>query len=317
MTMREATPRERQQFYSEEWKKEDLPGFILHTLSLREFAFDHKGKGPSDRYNQFMTPEELTDFLRNKSPYAAYGSVALYERPSKREKWLKSELVFDIDAKDLPLKSCDCTGESVCEKCLNDARRITASFADTLRSDLAIKNIHFVYSGRGFHIRVADDSIMEMGQAERSQLVEYVTGSMIPPDLTMALGYSKVFRDRMARTFDQLSEEKLADSGIRKSLLKKIESEKREVLNAIERGHFKEIKNLEGMGKKSFHKFIDFLTRLNSEFTDGKVTIDTKRILRLPSSLHSKVSRKCTLIKDIDNFSFEEAIPQFLREGEK
>ncbi|KXB03382.1 hypothetical protein AKJ47_02395 [candidate division MSBL1 archaeon SCGC-AAA261G05] len=313
--MREATQAERQRFYSEEWKKEDLPVFILHTLSLREFAFDHKGKGPSDRYNQFMTPEELTDFLRNKSPYAVYGSVALYERPSKREKWLKSELVFDIDAKDLPMKSCDCTGGDVCEKCLNDARQVTASFADTLKSDLALKNIHFVYSGRGFHIRVADDSIMEMGQTERSQIVEYMTGSMIPPDLTMALGYSKVFRDRISRTFEQLSEEKLADSKIRKSLIKKITSEKEKVLSAARKGRFKEIKGLEGMGEKSFQKFLGFLTRLNSEFTDGKVTIDTKRILRLPSSLHSKVSRKCTLVRDIDNFSFEEAIPEFLREG--
>lgn len=314
LSMRQATMEERRKFYSEEWKKEDIPEFILHTLSLREFAFDHDGQGPNDRYNQFMTPEELTEFMQNRAPYAVYSSVALYERPSNREKWLKSELVFDIDAKDLPMKSCDCKDNNVCVDCLNDARKVTATFADTLESNLALKNIHFVYSGRGFHIRVADESIMGMGQAERSQIVEYVTGSMVPSDLTLALGYSKVFRDRVSRTFEKLDDEKLSESKIRKSLIKKIMNEKNQVLNALRKGHFNEIKNLKGIGEKSFKKFLNFITRTNSEFTDGKVTIDKKRILRLPSSLHSKVSRKCTLIRDIDNFSFEEATPDFLSE---
>ncbi|MBS3815104.1 MAG: DNA primase catalytic subunit PriS [Hadesarchaea archaeon] len=315
LEMREAKPEERQRYYNEEWSKEDLPEFVLHSLSLREFAFDHKGKGPNNRYNQFMTPEELTDFLKNKAPYAVYGSVALYERPSERKKWLKSEVVFDIDAKDLPIKSCDCTGGDVCEKCLNDARRVTKNFADTLRSNLALKNIHFVYSGRGFHIRVVDDSVMEMSRNERSQLVNYVTGGTIPSDLTMALGYSKIFRERLARTFENIDEEKFKDIGIRTKLRNKIKKEKEKVLRDIKKGEFKEIQDMKGMGSKSFKKFMNYLARLNSEFTDGKVTIDTKRILRLPSSLHSKVSRKCTLIKDIDSFSFNEAVPNFIREG--
>ncbi len=146
--MRETTPEERKRYYREEWSSNDLPDYILHNLSLREFGFDHGGEGPNDRYNQFMTPDELSDFLSNKSPYSAYSSVALYERPSERRKWLKSEIAFDIDAKDLPFKRCDCTGESVCELCLNDARRVTANFAETLSSDLGLDNIHLVYSGR-------------------------------------------------------------------------------------------------------------------------------------------------------------------------
>lgn len=313
--MREATVEERKRYYRKEWSLKDLPDYVLHSLSLREFGFDHDGSGPSDRYNQFMTPDEFSDYLKDNYPYAVYGSVAFYEKPSQRKKWLKSELAFDIDAKDLPFKSCNCTGESVCELCLNDARRVTAEFGETLSSDLGLEDISYVYSGRGFHIRVSDDSIMKMGQATRSQLVEYITGNIVPPDVSLSLGYPRIFRKRVLRTFGNITEEDLVDEDIRRDAARKIMEKKDKVKGLIKGGELEKINDLEGIGSKYFKKIIQLFTRLNSEYTDGKVTIDKKRILRVPSSLHSTVSRKCTELKDIDNFSLDEAVPQFLRES--
>lgn len=315
MQLKSSTPEERRQFYAEEWSKHDLPDFILHTLSLREFGFDIDGSGPSHRYNQFMTVEQLADFLRNRAPYAAYASVALYEQPSMRKGWLKSELVFDVDAKDLPLKTCGCSGENICEQCLDDARKVAIQFAETMRSDLDLHNIHFVYSGRGFHVRVTDEAVMVLEQTERAQLVEYITGNIIPTDVTMAMGYSRVFRERVARTFEGLNEQQLSQvQGMRKGLARRLIEEKEKVLAAVRRGRLQELESFEGMGPKTFRQLLEFLTRLNSEFTDGKVTIDTKRILRLPSSLHSGVSMRCMLVRDIEHFSLEHAIPKFMRE---
>ena len=314
MQFREATPDERKCFYSEEWNKKDLPDFILHTLSLREFGFDY-GEGPSHRYNQFMTVEQLSDFLKNRAPYAAYASVALYEQPSMRKGWLKSELVFDVDAKDLPIKTCGCSAGAVCEKCLDEARQIASMFAETLRSDLDLRNINFVYSGRGFHIRVNDDAIMTMEQTERTQIVEYVTGSIVPTDMTIAFGYSQVFRDRVARVFDRLDEQKLIEIGMRKALVQQLIKEKEKVIAMMRKGKLQDLQNFSGMGQKTFGQLVDYLMKLNSALTDGKVTIDTKRILRLPSSLHSGVSMKCVLVRDIEHFSIESAIPKFMREG--
>lgn len=312
--MREARPEDRKKYYREEWSIKDVPDYIIHNLSLREFGFDLDGSGPSDRYNQFMTPEELSDYLKDNYPYAVYGSVALYERPSERKKWLKSELAFDIDAKDLPFKRCDCTGESVCELCLNDAKRTAAEFGETLESDLGLDNVSYVYSGRGFHIRVSDESIMEMGQPTRSQIVEYITGSSIPSDFSLALGYSKVFRKRVRRTFQNLGVEELMNNNFSKNIAGKLIENKERIMNLIDEGDIEGIKEIEGIGPKSFEKVMQILTRLNSEYTDGKVTIDKKRILRVPSSLHSTVSRKCVEISDIDNFSFDNVVPNFLRE---
>ncbi|MEM2907780.1 MAG: DNA primase catalytic subunit PriS [Candidatus Hadarchaeales archaeon] len=315
MQLKEATLQERLQFYREEWNKRELPDFILHTLSLREFGFDLDGSGPSHRYNQFMTVEQLGDFLRGKAPYAAYASVALYEQPALRKGWLKSELVFDVDAKDLPLKSCNCASGMVCEKCLEDARQISLQFAETMRSDLDLHNIHFVFSGRGFHIRVTDESVMRFEQTERAKVVEYVTGCVVPTDVAMTLGYSRVFRERVASVFNRMDEQRLLQvQGMRRSLAQQLIKEKERVLAAIRAGRFQELERFEGMGPKTFRNLLEFFTRLNSEFTDGKVTIDTKRILRLPSSLHSGVSLKCMLVRDMEHFHLEDAIPKFVYE---
>jgi DNA primase small subunit len=154
-----------------------------------------------------------------------------------------------------------------------------------------------------------------MEQTERAQVVEYVTGSVVPADMTIALGYSRVFRDRIARTFSRLDEQKLVDIGMRKALAQQLVKEKEKVIAMMRRGELRDLQGFSGMGEKTFRKLVGNLVKLNSALTDGKVTIDTKRILRLPSSLHSGVSMKCVLVKDIENFSIESAIPKFMREG--
>ncbi len=57
------------------------------------------------------------------------------------------------------------------------------------------------------------------------------------------------------------------------------------------------------------------IASLNLTLVDAKVSIDLKRILRLPSSLHSGVSMKSTLIKNLETFDpFQDAVPKFVYE---
>lgn len=236
-------------------------------------------------------------------------SVALYEQPSRRAGWIKSELAFDVDAKDLPVKPCGCGQGEVCECCLEEARRVVMLLSDVLSSDLGLRDLRFSYSGRGFHLRVLDEAVSKLEQNERAQLVSYVTGSVIPTDLSFVLGYSKVFREFAARTFERLSEEKLKE--VFPKVVQRIQEKKREVLEALRQGRREEIKRL--VGKEE--KLLEFLAKLNAGWVDGRVTVDVKRILRLPSTLHSGVSMKCVPIKDIENFSLDQAIPKFILEG--
>ncbi|MGZ7117481.1 MAG: DNA primase catalytic subunit PriS, partial [Methanobacterium sp.] len=164
---KQATREERRIYYKEEWDIKQVPDFILDFVENREFGFDHFGRGPNDRYKVFNTPNYLKRFLKSKTPFAAYCSVAFYEKPRRRDGWIKSELVFDVDAKDIPLRTCGC--DNVCEICLNEAKEIVGGISDALKQDLGLKNIHLVYSGRGYHVRVLDEDIMKLDSDVRSE----------------------------------------------------------------------------------------------------------------------------------------------------
>ncbi len=313
----EATPAERRRYYREEWGLSQVPDFILDTLSEREFGFDHTGDGPNDRYNLITTPAQLEGVLISAAPYAAYSSVSFYSRPERRKGWRGAELVFDVDAKDLPLRRCSCVPGEVCEVCLDDARGYILEVAEVLREDFALKELHFVYSGRGYHLRVLDEAVLEMQSQERAQVLDYVAGGVIPEAelLELRRGYPRVFRQRILRLLSLLNREVMRGSGIAPKRAAALLRPKtlRRVANELEEGSFATLREVLGGG--GFARFLELVRRLNAEMLDAKVTVDVKRILRLPSSLHSKVSMKCVYVKDIERFDpFKHAVPRFVRE---
>ncbi len=314
-----ATLEERRIYYREEWDITQVPDFIIQSVENREFGFDHFGKGPNDRYKVFNTPEYLKRFLKAKTPYAAYCSVAFYEKPRKRDGWIKSELVFDVDAKDIPVRTCGC--DDVCEICLGEAKEIVKGLIDTLKGDLGLKNIHLVYSGRGYHLRFLDENVMEMNSDVRSQILKYVVGADLPRDkydddyeiynlehFSIPFGYPRVFTQRVKYTIEHLTPDSKLDD-VNQKLLKDVLTNR----NLLERNQWGLFKT--NIGPIRYKKVIKAITSLNMGLVDAKVTIDLKRILRLPSSLHSKVSMRCTEVKNIETFDpFRDAVPDFVWE---
>lgn len=319
MELKAATPNERRQYYREEWNVNDVPDFILNTLTQREFGFDHVGRGPNDRYRVFQEVDYLRKFMRIRTPFAAYSSVAFYHKPRRRDGWIKAEVVFDVDAKDIPIRTCGC--ENVCEICLGQAKDIVHGLVDTLKGDLGLKNLNVVYSGRGYHIRVLDDLVMPMDSDVRSQIVKYLVGSDVPRSeysshgmkyklehFTIPFGYPQVFTQRVKQALLSLSLDTEIDDvskDIKKAVIKH-----RELLNDDEWGLFRK-----EIGPVRYGRLIKGIASLNLTLVDAKVSIDLKRILRLPSSLHSGVSMKSTLIKNLETFDpFSDAVPKFVYE---
>ena len=230
-----ATLKERRQYYREEWSENDLPEFISTDIKKREFGFDHNGTGPNDRYKVFKGKESLRKFLRYKAPFAAYISVAFYNNPRRREDWLKAEYIFDVDAKDIPIRSCQC--DSVCEICLGEALEIVNTLIDTLQTDLGLKDIHLIYSGRGYHIRILDEEMMTAGSELRSEVLKYAAGAEVPksqfvnPEISnqsfnfehfsIPVGYSKIFTDKVKFNIQHLVGNQKLD-GINPKLMKDI-----------------------------------------------------------------------------------------------
>lgn len=317
-----ATIKERRQYYREEWSEKDLPKFITDGLPRREFGFDHQGRGPNDRYKTFQGIESLRKFLRYRSPFAAYISVAFYNNPRRRGDWIKSEFVFDVDAKDLPIRSCNCEG--VCEICLGEALYLVNDLIDTLRSDLGLNNIHLIYSGRGYHIRILDESVMEGDSDLRAEVLKYVVGAKIPrtaysqeesaspaynlEHFSIPVAYPALFTKRLKLNIQKLTGIEKID-GINPKLLKDI-IKFRQFLDENEWGLFKS-----KIGPIRYKNMVYAMSCLNLAQVDAKVSIDLKRILRLPSSLHSKVSMKCVEVKNPETFDpFKYAVPKFVEE---
>ncbi|MFA0834483.1 MAG: DNA primase catalytic subunit PriS [Methanobacterium formicicum] len=319
MELKAATPNERRQYYREEWNVKDVPDFILNTLTQREFGFDHMGRGPNDRYRVFQDSDYLRKFMRVRTPFAAYSSVAFYHKPRRRDGWIKAEVVFDVDAKDIPIRSCGC--DNVCEICLGQAKGIVQGLVDTLKGDLGLKNIHVVYSGRGYHIRVLDDMVMGMDSDVRSQIVKYLVGSEVPRSeysshgmkyklehFTIPFGYPQVFTQQVKQALLSLNLDTEIDDVSRD--IKKAVIKHRELLNDDQWGLFRK-----SIGPQRYARLVKGIASLNLTLVDAKVSIDLKRILRLPSSLHSGVSMKSTLIKNLETFDpFRDAVPKFVYE---
>ncbi|MDI9624763.1 MAG: DNA primase catalytic subunit PriS [Methanothermobacter sp.] len=316
----EATPKDRKKYYTREWRIEKIPDFIRENIHLREFGFDHTGQGPNDRYKFFPNEKLLTKFIRYRAPYAAYSSVALYDRPWKREGWISSELVFDVDAKDIPVRPCKC--DNVCEKCLDQAKEIVAMIIDTLEDDLGLEEIHIIYSGRGYHIRVLDPIILKSDSEVRSQILKYVIGGDVPrlsytdfdgnirnlDHFMVPLGYPKVFTERSRYIILHLNGDERIEDITRQTMNKILEY--RNLIRADRWGEFKGI-----IGPMVYKRLIKGVAKLNLQLVDARVTVDLKRILRLPSSLHSKVSMICTHVDDLESFDpLRDAVPDFVKE---
>ncbi|MFQ5887812.1 MAG: DNA primase catalytic subunit PriS [Candidatus Hydrothermarchaeales archaeon] len=323
----EATPTERKVYYNEEWKPSDVPSFLKNSIVYREFGFDHDGSGPKDRYNQFKDMTQLEAFLKNRSPFAVYSSISYYKEPANRKGYEKAELVFDIDAKDLPVKNCCSQGE-VCNTCLETAKDFVLNIEEILKNELGLNNIHFIYSGRGYHIRILDDDIMNFTDTERAYILDYISGSTLPKRSAerdpwlLSKGHTRIFKDRVKWTLKNMSLKDLEDiEGIGRITARELFEAKDKIIREIDEteGSLKAehpFKMLEDILKeKRYAQFLEYITRLNASVLDAKVTVDVKRILRLPSSLHSKVSMKCMEIDNIERFDpLRDAVPKFVGE---
>ncbi len=313
MQLREATKEEIQQFYREEYNIEEIPKYITKNIQKREFAFDRIGKGPRDRYNQYTQLKYLEKVIKAKKPYATYSSVALYDDPTKRSGWEGAEMVFDVDAKDNPIRTCQCKEGEICEKCLEEAKEIILRISDNIK-ELGYKDIHYVYSGRGYHIRIQDSELLKLDSITRTEIVNYCLGAEVPrldeglQHFTIPFGYPQVYTNWFEYTIKHL-EKTRRYPGLNRQLKNDIIN-RQELLNTgqwgLVRGQIK---------PERYDKLMGMVAGINRLLCDTKVSVDTKRILRLPSTLNYKVSMKCMTINYIETFNpFDDAVPRFVEE---
>ncbi|MFC7227395.1 DNA primase small subunit PriS [Salinirubellus salinus] len=253
------------------------------------------------------------EFLARERPRHVYFSAGRYDHPGAdsmgQKGWRGADLVFDIDADHLPGvdEEADPYGEM-----LAAGKEALVALLDFLVDDFGFEDLTVVFSGgRGYHVHVRDEGVLELSREERREVVDYVRGLGIefddlvrtesvagigrktPADkrtLSVAGGWSRrVHRHVMAlvEELDGLDE----DDGIAR--LREFdgvgEGKARAALNAVrsnreavERGNIDVHSAVYSVSKH----LLEETRAADAAPIDEPVTTDVNRLIRLPGSLH-------------------------------
>ena len=300
-------------FYFDHFKLIHVP----ENPNQREFGFQKFNSGMS-RHISLKTDKELHLLLMQKIPSDIYCSNACYSFPNlpmNEKDWKNAELIFDIDAKDLDVKSRDthscikCTEcneiallQQSCPKCnSNKLSKITLSCNDCITStktqvkklkeilinDFGISSdsIQVFFSGNeGFHIYVNNSDYQELGSKERAELVDYIMFRGVIPE---TFGFKKF-------NSGKTSLPEFGESGWRGRLSNAIYGSKSKRTQVS--------RTIISSGYAAFQKQLEMLKDQIGVRIDPNVTVDIHRIFRLPGSLNSKSGLAKIIVNDIDKF---------------
>lgn len=193
---------------------------LPEDIASREFGYIPFGGGMV-RHLSFKSRGEAVAEVLKQSPSSVYCSNARYEypaRPIEEKGWLGAELIFDIDATDIPTpckrghdvwycekcyasgklprptKCTKCGGPTqefhgTCEVCLAGAKDHANRLLGFLSGDFGVQPdaVKVYFSGnRGYHLHVYDERFLMLDQLARGEIAEYVRGSSLPLPQTIA-----------------------------------------------------------------------------------------------------------------------------------
>ena len=282
---------------------------------------------PPRRHIGFDTPEGLREILtRSSPPHSCFHSTAYYHRPSEykmsEKGWRGADLIFDLDGDHL-------VGVDALDfpSMLNDIQeQAFRLWNDFLEPDFGFKQeyLQVTFSGhRGFHLHYRDPKYFHLDSESRRELVSHIRGEGVEVSdllnrsaMPNASGWAKRVAKGVTSVVDDLD---------------RIYNGDNKLLNTITAG-LQEMMDREGVkglrGKSSIEKLSELMQsdnrrnrvlsgRLavlnnyavlfqnlikadssvvlgNAGETDEVVTIDTRRQIRWPGSLHGKSGLRVT-----------------------
>lgn len=157
------------------------------NFNQREFGIIKDGR--MWRHLAFSNVNKLRTFLIEKRPDHVYFSTAKYDSPGekdmtiKRQGWLGSDLIFDIDNDHLEIPT------------LGEAAFHLLQLNEILKKKFGLKDLTMVFSGsRGYHIHVRDECIQDLNGNERGQIVEYIDQFGIGVDVPVTCDTARLIR---------------------------------------------------------------------------------------------------------------------------
>jgi DNA primase small subunit len=274
------------------------------AIEQREFGVGGFKKKIESRHIGFKTNGSLKNYLMQETPLYISHSVAYYKfpesTPMEKKEWMGGDLIFDLDVH----AGIFLTAEEIAGV-KRDAMMLAEEF---LEKDFGVKKeeITAVFSGgRGFHLHVKTPRFRYLGGDERREIADYVAGAGMDyrkffekVDKYRVKGPKKSdwgYRGRFCRMVEKRLEEK--PSSIHRGLKKPEEREK--LAGCLEDGNWSKtpikdiVERLDGAAKEMKLETVD---------VDTGVTIDTKRLIRVPNTLHGSTGLIAKKLDEIEGF---------------
>ncbi len=306
-------------YYSRHGSRLLLPS----DIAAREVAAQLWGVKGYVRHLAFSDKNSIVRWASDKAPRHFYYSSAVYRYPSMQDMeakgWIGADLIFDIDADHLP--GCeDKVVEVVDEKigvkasfapneCIERAAWETLKLYDILVYELGFEKgrIRVEFSGhRGFHVHVDCKGLDECFTSDsqvRREITDYIRGASLDPALILSdLGNVASGGRGRRKTRILPLPPRVTDGGVRGRIARiaaKIAKRKGDtaVYRALTSKDAFESASLYAKHRELIDDYLNAALDEAKVEIDPQVTLDVKRLVRIPYSLHGKTG---LVVKPVD-----------------
>lgn len=288
------------------------------SSSEREFGFIFfEGNYPEDirmrRHIGFGSPEEMQGYIKNLVPAHAYYSTAYYRTPQAatmgEKGWLGADLIFDLDADHILRGSY----QEMLERIKDEAIKLIDVLDEELGIDM--RTVRLVFSGgRGYHVHVQEIALRSYDAQERREMIDYICGIGINPGQMLSgylpgqRGWHQRFRSGLISYLTGLSRMPLAEAKASLCTLRGIGDTRavrflqnvpdllREITTDPRTVNIRDPTTIEILTILTTEKESPLHAKLREAGiqADEPVTTDTRRLIRLPGSLHGKSGFRVT-----------------------
>lgn len=298
-------------------------------IKTREWMFIPFGGAPPLRHKSFSDVNQVQSFLSQRAMHSCFYSTAYWRRPYELKMadklWQGADLIFDLDGDHLPgVTDRDFPG--MLEVIQEQAWSLWNDFLEP-EFGFSEEHLQVTFSGhRGFHLHYRDPRLFHLDSEARRELVSHIRGEGVDVQGGLARyhdhdakGWTQRIRDGMDSMIGTLRSIHQGAEGSR-SELRRLESALQSLQDregntsqrsatAIKRlaelmDHDKRVQRLkEGKFELLGNYQSLFLNLLKADAsvvlgsageTDEVVTIDVRRQIRWPTSLHGKSGMRVT-----------------------
>ncbi len=285
----------------------------------REFGFLLPGN-VFIRNRSFHSKQILLEYFQVNVPLSAYAG-AVYDQPLsptlriQNVQWMGHELVFDLDINEYDsVRVCGCKGREYCHQCWELIQEAAEVMDETLAEDFGYKERIWVFTGgRGLHCWVKDEKTFSYSPRQRDAVVSYMQmihdpkGQQRVDSLPSApkLLVSRIYSKTLISFLTRMDEKVIAKATeMSKQRVRRLVKEAKEYQEGTKLS--KPLGNWLKKGEEE--RILKAAILYRYPRIDHKVSIDIRRVVRMPGTVHSSTGLISEIISNPTEFYPDDAM---------